>query len=68
MGSTPDIIAVSEIRISDNNINSCDVQFCDECENVWIETPINGKMCICAVIYRHPCQNVLSLQKELSNP
>ena len=103
LDSHPDIIAVSETRITDNNAayRDCnlngyqfiydnappdgraggaglfiknDLDFtlrndlkinCSECENIWVETMINGQNCICAAIYRHPRQNFTAFQREI---
>ena len=40
---------------------------CNNCENLWIETEVDGKTCIFSVIYRHPKHNYALFQTELIN-
>ena len=40
---------------------------CDRTENIWIQTKLNGKKSIVAVIYRHPKQNFQTFQNALIN-
>ena len=38
-----------------------------DCENIWIETTINGKKGVLASLYRHPRHNFTLFQNELTN-
>ena len=38
---------------------------CNDVENIWIETNVNGKLCGFAAIYRHPRHNISAFQAEL---